>query len=329
VAVKSASSAAGLRLARGGAANVGSDATVEALFRQTGIIRVGTLEQLFDVAQVLVNQPLPAGRRVAVVGNADGPAVLAADALEQLGMEVPEQAAGRLNPVDLGADATAAEYETALDAVLTDEGIDAVITIFIPPLVTEAEEVAAALRRAAAGTAKPVVANFLARRGVSLDLVIDDGRAIPSFTYPESAALALARVATDAEWRRRPERSTPPLAGLDIEAGRAIVAKALTGGATVLDDAAAGELLAAFGISVPQTRAPAVAVTTDPLFGPLMQIGDTTRIVPLADENDDLLLRLSALVEAVPELTALTLDPLTVEVAPWEPRPELALRRLR
>src|SRR5204862_4477809 len=115
VAVKSAGGSPGLRLPRLAS---GSDPFVDALFHQAGVIRVDTLEQLFDVAQVLANQPLPPGRRVAVVGNADGPAVLAADALEGLGMEVPERVARRLNPVDLGAGATAAEYEEALTAAL-------------------------------------------------------------------------------------------------------------------------------------------------------------------------------------------------------------------
>src|SRR5206468_1156768 len=152
--------------------------------------------------------------------NADGPAVLAADALEGLGLAVPELAAATQadlarqipgaanlsNPVDLGANASATDYEQALGVVLADTAVDAVLAIFIPPLVTATDDVAAALVRAAAARpAKPVVANFLAQRGVRSELQLPSGRFIPSFTYPDAAALALARVAGYAEWRGQPQ----------------------------------------------------------------------------------------------------------------------------
>src|SRR3954469_20198281 len=137
VAVKSARGGASSRLARADQPAGGSDPFVDALFHQAGVIRVDTLEQLFDVAQVLASQPLPPGRKVAVVGNADGPAVLVADALENLGLEVPElgeETQRRLtelvpgarttaNPVDLGVDASAEAYEHALSTVLVDPGV--------------------------------------------------------------------------------------------------------------------------------------------------------------------------------------------------------------
>ncbi len=154
------------------AALASSDVAVDALFRQAGSIRVDTLEELFDVSQVLAHQPLPHGRRVAIVSNGGGPAILAADACAGAGLGVPElgaEAQARLrdfaspdagvrNPIDLVASATATTYERALRTVLADEQVDAVIVIFVPPLVTQPDDVARAIR-AAAGDAgpKPVV----------------------------------------------------------------------------------------------------------------------------------------------------------------------------
>ena len=152
------------------------DATVDALFRQAGVMRVDTLEEFFDVADVVTHQPLPRGRGVAIVGNAGGPGVLAADACEAYGLTVPELSAhtqARLrsvlspnaavaNPVDCIASATAEQYGQALQIVLVDEAIDSLIVIFTPPFVTKADDVAAAVASVAAGSTKPIVANFFA-----------------------------------------------------------------------------------------------------------------------------------------------------------------------
>jgi acetyl coenzyme A synthetase (ADP forming)-like protein len=177
VAVKSGRSAAGSRAASSHTAAMASpDVAVDALFRQTGVIRVDTLDDLFDVALLLASQPLPAGRRVAIVGNSGGPGILATDACEGAGLAIPElspatQAALRkvvdpngavANPVDLVAGATPAVYEEALRIVLGDEGIDAVIVINTATFAAPSAEVAAALPRVAAGAGKPVVGSFLA-----------------------------------------------------------------------------------------------------------------------------------------------------------------------
>ena len=335
VAVKSARSGAGLRLAQGRSEG-GSDQAVDALFRQTGVIRVDTLEQLFDVAQVLANQPLPGGRRVAIVGNADGPAVLAADGLEGLGMVVADA-------IDLGANASPAQYEAALAAALADPEVDAVLTIFIPPLVIAADEVAAAMVRAAAAQpAKPMVANFLAQRGIRDELRLPGGRSIPSFTYPEAAALALARVAGYAEWRRQPSGSTPVFDDVDPQAARALVERLLPGhpDGVWLNQTDAAALLDAYGISV-RSGGPGVSVTVDPTFGPLLHVGRGVCVLPItdvestelggADGIDDLLLRISRLTDDLPEVAVLDFSPggVRIRLEPWHPRPELALRRLR
>jgi acetyl coenzyme A synthetase (ADP forming)-like protein len=220
VAVKSGRSASGVRgtALHTAAAGEAPDDIVDALFRQAGVIRVDTLEELFDVAEVVHHQPLPAGDRVGILGNAGGPVVLAADACEARGLQVPvlsEATQGRLrevlggqaavrNPVDCNPSATPEEYGRALDILLDDPGIDAAITILTPPFPREAEGVATQVVRVAGAHGKPVVANFLATEGTVEAFRSGEPR-IPWFHYPESAARALAKVVPYAVWRRECE----------------------------------------------------------------------------------------------------------------------------
>jgi acetate---CoA ligase (ADP-forming) len=274
VAVKSGRTAAGSRAASSHTAALAApDVAVDALFRQAGVIRVDTLDELLSTAMVLAHQPLPEGRRVAIVSNAGGPGILAADACAGAGLEVAEldaatqealreiasAGASVRNPVDLIAGATAAQFEDALRITLDDASIDAVIAIFVPPLVTRAEDVARAMVSAAASAgAKPVVACFLGHSGVP-DLLRGEAgrRTIPSFAFPESAAHALGRVADLADWRRRPAGIVPALAGLDAPGAHAIVGSALAAAPTGawLDPAAAAAVLGSFGIRVVDFRA--------------------------------------------------------------------------
>jgi acetyl coenzyme A synthetase (ADP forming)-like protein len=286
VAVKSGRTTAGSRAASSHTAALASpDIAVDALFRQTGVIRVDTLEQLFDVAQVLVHQPLPAGSRVAIVGNAGGPGILATDAAEGAGLEAPELsaltqtelrsflpgAAAVRNPVDLIASASADDYERALRAVLADDGVDAVIVIFIPPLVTQPDDVARAIATAAAGATKPVLAGFLAMEGTPQALRAGP-RAIPSFRYPESAAHALAHAVTYARWRQRLEGAVPTFGDVDVRAARSLVAAALRDlpSGTWLETDVIADLLAAYGIPLVATvgaSSPEEAVATADRLG--------------------------------------------------------------
>jgi acetyl coenzyme A synthetase (ADP forming)-like protein len=270
VAVKGGRSVAGTRAASSHTAAMASpDTAVDALFLQTGVIRVDWLEQLFDVANVLTNQPLPAGNRVAVIGNAGGPGILAADACEGAGLVVPPlsqatqdelralvpAAASVQNPVDMLASVTAEEYERAVRAMVTSDDVDSVLVIFVPPLVTRVEDVARAVARAAAGSPKTVIANFL---GTADTLLAegDDRHRVPTFPFPEQAAQALACTVRYARWRERPEGAVPELGDVDSDAAKRIVAAYMAahpeGG--WLDAAAAFELLCTYGICVAPTR---------------------------------------------------------------------------
>ena len=172
LAMRSGTSRAGARAASSHtAALAGSDAAVEALFWQAGVLRARTLEELLDAAVLFSSQPLPRGNRVAVLTNAGGLGILCADACETAGLSLPALApatvealervapaeASSANPVDLLGSATADTYEAALPVVLADPGIDAVIVLFVPPVVATTADVAAAIARASAGADKPVL----------------------------------------------------------------------------------------------------------------------------------------------------------------------------
>ncbi|HUY47774.1 MAG TPA: GNAT family N-acetyltransferase [Streptosporangiaceae bacterium] len=271
VVVKAGRTVAGRRAASSHtAALAAGEAAVDALFRQAGVIRAGTLEEMFDVAAVVSVQPAPAGRRVAVLTNGGGPGILVADACEAAGLLVPvlsegTQAALRAglppqaaagNPVDMTAGATAGQYGRCLRLLGAAEEVEAVIVVFIPPFLTRASDVAREVAAAAGDlrlAGKPVVAVFMTS-GPPPGSLAEAG--VPAFTYPERAAAALGHVAGWAEWRARPAGRvvTPP--GIDPGRGRAAVSKVLGGqpGGGWADAAAAGELLAAYGIPAVRTR---------------------------------------------------------------------------
>jgi acetyl coenzyme A synthetase (ADP forming)-like protein len=260
VAVKAGRSTVGARAAASHTgALASSDAMVDALFEQSGVIRTRTLEDLFDVATVVANQPLPAGQRVAIVTNAGGPGILAADACAAEGLDLPAllrsttdalrsflpAAAALGNPVDILASATADAFGRALDAVLADTNIDSVIVIFIPPMVTKGEDVAAAIRAVAdRHRTKPIVAVFISSAPTPPML-----SPIPSFTFPETATKALGYVSRYAAWRRQPEGRIPILANINEAGIRAVVARVMTEGGGWADQDAVARLLDAIGIA--------------------------------------------------------------------------------
>jgi acetyl coenzyme A synthetase (ADP forming)-like protein len=265
VAVKAGRSSAGARAA---ASHTGalatSDAVVDALFRQAGIIRTERLEELFDVAALLAHQPIPRGARVAILTNAGGPGILAADACEANALVLPAlseatraelrgflpAAASVSNPVDMLASAPEHHYRRALAALLRDESVDSVLAIFIPPLVTEPDAVAAAIADAARGPhGKPVLGVFMRAEGAPAAL-----SPVPCYSFPESAALALARATAYGRWRARPLSAPPVLDRIDLESIRGVAEQVLArgGGWTTAEEAAT--LLGGAGIGYAPAR---------------------------------------------------------------------------
>ena len=265
VAVKSGRSVSGARAASSHTgALVASDKVVDALFRQAGVIRTDTLEELFDVAALLAHQPVPAGPRVAILTNAGGPGILAADACEANDLELPllgeatrrelraflPDAASVTNPIDMLASASAEDYGRALAAILRDEAIDSVLVIYIPPLVTDPDAVADAIRRTAQQAPHKTVAGIVMRAAGAPAALAP----IPCFAFPESAARALARVIRYGSWRAKTPGRVPAFRDVRVDQLRGVVDGALARGGGWMTPEEAERLLAAAGIETAPTR---------------------------------------------------------------------------
>jgi acetyl coenzyme A synthetase (ADP forming)-like protein len=265
VAMKAGRTAAGARAASSHtAALAGSEAATDALFHQAGVLRVDTLGELLDVTSLLAQQPLPRGRRVAVLTNAGGLGILCADACEAAGLELAvltaeTQAALQAalpaeatvsNPVDMLGSATGATYEDAVPVLLADPGVDALIVLFVPPVVAGVDEVAGAIARALERLGepnKPVLASLISSGRMPEAL---RSAPVTTFAYPESAARALGRAAERADWLRRPQGTVPELDGIDRAAAEQIV----VAGERWLSPEETRGLLSAYGVPLVPER---------------------------------------------------------------------------
>ena len=273
VAVKSGTSPAGSRAA---SSHTGALATSEiatdALFRQAGMIRVNTLEELFDVATMLSNQPLPKGRRIVIVTNGGGPGILAADACENHGLVLPEfspemrkeisaiskRDIGIHNPLDLTGGATEEEYEGVLKLLARDKDTDAVIIIFVPPVVVPPKVMEDSIRRVAPlfmRQRKPLLACFMGQKGFKAKLDFRE-KFVPSYPFPEDAVSALARAVEYSEWLRRPKGTIPRIRGIKRERARNIIEIAMTRSAQRplwLSAQEIADLLSCYGVRFAET----------------------------------------------------------------------------
>jgi acetyltransferase len=198
----------------------GADIAYGAAFRRSGVIRAETYEALFDYATALAMQPLPKGNRVAIITNAGGPGIMAADAVEQSGMRIgtlegsiatalakklPE-AASVGNPIDVLGDADPERYVTAVSAALHDNSIDAVVVILTPQAMTKPAETARAIAQCSKGTEKPIVVSFMGGEDVMPGRDELVASSLPDYPSPERAVAALRAMVEYAEWLRRPPR---------------------------------------------------------------------------------------------------------------------------
>jgi len=302
VAVKSGRTSAGSRAA---ASHTGALATAEiaseALFAQTGMIRVDTVEELFDVANLLSRQPLPRGKRVAVLTNGGGPGIMTADACADRGLELPPLAdetvaelksflsprASAVNPVDMTADGTPETYKRALKVLARDDGIDIVIVIFVPPIPVQSEAVADAIGELAPEfrrRGKTLVASFMGARGSGIECDAGDEGCVPSFAFPERAAAALAGACEYSQWLQQPKGVVPELAGINRDKASEIVASALgqsTARPLWLEASAVSDLLDSYGITVAE---PKTAHTADEAAAAAEEIGFPVAVKLVSDE---------------------------------------------
>ena len=235
VAVKSGRSEVGGRAASSHTgALAAADVAVDALFKQAGVIRVTTIEEMFNVSKLLANQPLLQGRNIGILTNAGGPGVLAADAVINSGLAVPAlsrdtraklaaflpKEAALSNPVDIIASATGEQFEKALGIMLEDPGLDAVLVINIP--LREPEEIAGAIRKSMNRYQgkKPVLASFMMSDAAGLDLRYAEGSVVPVYMFPEDGVQALARSWPYALFRQQEEGRIPEFTDISEDGAR-------------------------------------------------------------------------------------------------------------
>lgn len=221
----------------------------DAMLRQAGVVRVENIHQLFDVAQLLLHQPLPQGQRVGIVGNSDALGALTAQAALSWGLEVTH------GPVSLPADAPAPMFSVALRAAFDDPAVDSVLTCFVPPLAAVDREVIAAVRDVSSAATKPCLATFLGMQGVNEQLAATTPdavrrRVVPAYGMPEDAVRALAAATRYSQWRQRDHGSLVDPVGIDRAAGAGLVERVLASSPAGrrLSRAETTELLAAYGI---------------------------------------------------------------------------------
>lgn len=223
------------------------------LLKQSGVIRVSNIHELFDVAQLVVHQPIPQGNRVAVVTNSAALSALTAGAAVNRGLKVTR------GPLALAADASAAQFAEALGEAFADKRVDSVIAAFVPPLVDEDEQAIEAVRSLAAHPTKPIVATFLGLRGVDggtramgveADRAATDGRALPVYSTPEDAVRALEKATKYGAWRSRDHGLLVAPIGIDRAGAERVVEQVLAESPEGRDltEVECAELLAAYGI---------------------------------------------------------------------------------
>lgn len=222
VIFKSGRTAAGAKAASSHTGSLaGADVAYDSAFERTGVIRVDSIERLFDVSQALAYQPLPAGDRIAVVTNAGGPGIMMSDAVELLGLKIAQiddasrdalkafmPAAGSWsNPVDVLGDAPPELYGKAADVLLASPNVDALVVILTPQKVTDAEGTAKAIVAVASKYQKPVMACFMGGEAVASGVTVFRKSSIPQYPIPERAAAALKEMVKYAAYKKRPLRT--------------------------------------------------------------------------------------------------------------------------
>jgi acetate---CoA ligase (ADP-forming) len=268
IAVKSGRSEAGSRAAAAHTGSLaGSDLAAEAVFAQTGVLRADSIEELFDLAMAFSLQPLPKGNRVAIVSDAGGPAIMCVDELVAQGMRLadlspaarasmqrwaPPEASLR-NPIDLTPQASLDDYRRALEGVLADEGVDAVVAIYVPPVRPDELEVARAVWQTAKDHRKPVLCNFLGRAEDSPGFVELVGHGVPSYLFPESAARSLAAMYRYAQYRQRDEGEVRTFR-VDRSAAEKILSRARAEDRAQIRGDDANALLDLYGIRTAKAR---------------------------------------------------------------------------
>ncbi len=243
------------------------DVGVDALFDQCGVLRVSSVEELFDVAAALSKQPIPKGNRVAIVSNAGGPALLATDAMVSLGMKVsPFKPATKNklkkalsgqgtinNPLDLVAGAGGEHFETALKVLRDEPDFDSIVSIFVPPVTANQMNVAEAILKGIHGTKKSVLACFMGAGKDTRGVQHLKENGVPVYLFPEAIAKTLSQIDAYRQWLDRPQSSFKNFR-VDKKAVQAVIDDAIKSGQNSIIGDKAASILRAYGIPTTECR---------------------------------------------------------------------------
>ncbi len=245
----------------------GSERAYDAAFKQAGVTRADSVEELFDYAHAFAEAPPLTGDSIAVVSNAGGAAIMATDALDRAQLRLASfrgetiellqthlpPGSNALNPVDVRGDADEERYRFALDTVLRDEQVDGVIAILIPQAVTKVAETANVIADVVQGHDKPVLACFMGQNTTQVGIDILRDRKVPNYEYPERAVDAMRAMVERWRWRGRPQRETVSFDVRREEVERAL-AQVRTDGRLTVGDAEARQIMEAYGITIPKAQ---------------------------------------------------------------------------
>jgi len=268
IAVKSGNTEAGSRAVSSHTGSLaGSNRAYDAAFRQTGVLRAASIQELFDYAIAFAYQPVLRGNRIAIVTNAGGPAIMATDALENSGLKLAPlsketvehlqaqlpPAANTYNPIDVLGDARADRYAVGIDTALKDPNVDGLIVILTPQVMTQIEETAQEIARLSRLYDKPVVGCFMGEAKVSAGIEILTRERVPNYPFPERAAAALRAMYDYRLWLERPAPELKQF-NVDRERVRATFARVREDGRNTLGDAEARNIAEAYGLRVPKSK---------------------------------------------------------------------------
>jgi acetate---CoA ligase (ADP-forming) len=268
VAIKSGVTQAGSRAVASHTGSLaGSEQAYQAAFNQAGVLRAETMESLFDIALALGYQPEMTGERVAIVTNAGGPGILATDALEHSGLRLARfenetikeleqylpDAASAANPVDVLGDARADRYKFALEAVISDPNVDAILVVLTPQAMTEIEATAKAIGSIANACDKTILACFMGEKQVQAGIKILQSHNVPNYPFPERAAQAFRSMANYHHIRSRPD---PEYEQFDVDhaAVQEVFEKVRSEGRSSVGDAETRQILKALKLRIPRSE---------------------------------------------------------------------------
>jgi acetyl coenzyme A synthetase (ADP forming)-like protein len=267
ITIKSGTTQAGSRAVSSHTGTLaGSERAYEAAFRQSGIIRARSVQELFDYSIAFARQPLLQNDRISIITNAGGPGIMATDACERAGLHLASleaetmnalrqalpAAASVLNPVDVLGDALADRYGLALEAVINDPNVGGILVILTPQVMTQVEETARVVGEVSKRGNRPVLGCFMGRETVEPGVQVLNRYAVPNYPVPERAVAALAAMIKHRRWRERPPVA-PETFEVEQDRVRSVFQRVRGEGRVAIGDAEARDIMEAYGIRTPRT----------------------------------------------------------------------------